>query len=117
MADFDFSRFETVHDLRKHIADLKNQIAETEAEIVRRMETHREQLEMELREQYEMSAEDFFQLTQKQKSARSRTQAPKYRNPNKPEQTWSGRGKQPKWFVEALEDNISREEMEIKEDT
>ena len=116
MADFDFSPFETVHDLRKHIGDLKNQIAETEAEIVRRMEAHREQLEMELREQYEMSVEDFFQLTQTQKTTKTRTQAPKYRNPNNPEQTWSGRGKKPKWYIEALADNISEAAMLIKED-
>ena len=115
MTAFDFSQFKTVHDLRKHIADLENQIADTEAEIVRRMEAHREQLEMELREQYEMSVEDFFQLTQTQKTTKTRTQAPKYRNPNNLEQTWSGRGKQPKWFVEALEDNISKEAMEIQE--
>ena len=28
--------------------------------------------------------------------------APKYRNPNNAAQTWSGRGKRPLWFVEAL---------------
>lgn len=27
--------------------------------------------------------------------------APKYRNPENPTQTWSGRGKRPLWFVEA----------------
>lgn len=38
--------------------------------------------------------------------ARSKTAgtkvAPKYRNPANPSQTWSGRGKRPRWFVEAL---------------
>lgn len=28
--------------------------------------------------------------------------APKYRNPENPAQTWSGRGKRPLWFVDAL---------------
>ena len=28
--------------------------------------------------------------------------APKYRNPANPEQTWSGRGKRPHWFSDAL---------------
>jgi len=28
--------------------------------------------------------------------------APKYRNPENPSQTWSGRGKRPVWFNEAL---------------
>ncbi len=30
------------------------------------------------------------------------TVAPKYRNPEDPTQTWSGRGKQPLWFAQAL---------------
>jgi DNA-binding protein H-NS len=30
------------------------------------------------------------------------TVAPKYRNPALPEQTWSGRGKRPRWFNDAL---------------
>ena len=28
---------------------------------------------------------------------------PKYRNPNKPFETWSGRGKQPRWLTAALQ--------------
>ncbi len=28
--------------------------------------------------------------------------APKYRNPSNPSETWSGRGRQPAWFVKAL---------------
>ncbi|HEX7816485.1 H-NS histone family protein [Dyella sp.] len=28
--------------------------------------------------------------------------APKYRNPENPEETWSGRGRQPLWLVQAL---------------
>lgn len=28
--------------------------------------------------------------------------APKYRNPANPEQTWTGRGKRPRWFSDAL---------------
>lgn len=31
-----------------------------------------------------------------------RSVAPKYRNPDNPAQTWSGRGKRPLWFNEAL---------------
>lgn len=30
------------------------------------------------------------------------TVAPKYRNPANPDQTWSGRGKHPRWFNDAL---------------
>jgi DNA-binding protein H-NS len=28
--------------------------------------------------------------------------APKYRNPQNPEETWSGRGRKPRWVTEAL---------------
>jgi len=36
------------------------------------------------------------------KGAKKSAVAPKYRNPSNHEQTWSGRGKRPFWFVEAL---------------
>ncbi len=38
---------------------------------------------------------------------------PKYRNPNQPSETWSGRGKQPKWLVAALETGHKIEEFAI----
>lgn len=34
--------------------------------------------------------------------AGKRTVAPKYRNPEDPSQTWTGRGKRPLWFAAAL---------------
>jgi DNA-binding protein H-NS len=39
--------------------------------------------------------------------------APKYRHPENPELTWSGRGRKPKWFVAALEQGKTPEEMLI----
>ena len=38
---------------------------------------------------------------------------PKYRNPNDPGQTWSGRGRQPAWFREAMDKGKSAESLEI----
>lgn len=38
---------------------------------------------------------------------------PKYRNPDPPHQTWTGHGKRPKWFLDALE-KYTEEEMLIK---
>ncbi len=35
----------------------------------------------------------------------------KYRNPNDPSQTWSGRGKRPAWFKENLERGMKPEDM------
>ncbi len=39
--------------------------------------------------------------------------APKYRHPDNPEQTWTGRGRQPEWIKEALENGQSKDEFLI----
>jgi DNA-binding protein H-NS len=38
---------------------------------------------------------------------------PKYRNPQEPSETWSGRGKQPRWLAAALKTGHSIEEFVI----
>jgi DNA-binding protein H-NS len=44
--------------------------------------------------------------------------APKYRNPGNPAQTWSGRGKRPLWFSEALKKKgVTAESMLIDRST
>jgi DNA-binding protein H-NS len=44
---------------------------------------------------------------------------PKYRNPSAPTETWSGRGKQPRWLVAALRSGHKLDEFRIsvKEET
>ena len=42
------------------------------------------------------------------------TVAPKYRNPADPEQTWSGRGKRPRWLVAAMKSGRKIEEFRIE---
>ncbi len=37
----------------------------------------------------------------------------KYRNPNDPNQTWTGKGRQPGWFIAALEAGIDPDVMAI----
>jgi DNA-binding protein H-NS len=39
--------------------------------------------------------------------------APKYRNPNNHEQTWTGRGKAPLWFVALIDSGKTREDLLI----
>ncbi|MGR3805404.1 H-NS histone family protein [Marinibacterium profundimaris] len=38
---------------------------------------------------------------------------PKYRNPDDPTQTWTGRGRKPGWFNDALANGAAPEDMEI----
>jgi len=40
---------------------------------------------------------------------------PKYRNPNEPSETWSGRGKQPRWLAAALKTGHAIEEFAIED--
>lgn len=47
------------------------------------------------------------------KSTSGRKVAPKYRNPENAEQTWTGRGKQPLWFAAAIEGGKTREQLAI----
>lgn len=39
---------------------------------------------------------------------------PKYQNPADPEQTWSGRGKRPRWFNAALKSGKKEKDLLIK---
>lgn len=39
--------------------------------------------------------------------------APKYANPNDPEQTWTGRGRKPNWVVAALEEGKSMDDLAL----
>ena len=39
---------------------------------------------------------------------------PKYRNPNDPSETWSGRGKTPRWMTEMIADGRSLDEFRIQ---
>ncbi len=39
--------------------------------------------------------------------------APKYRNPDNPSQTWTGRGRKPAWFLQAVERGVDISELEI----
>jgi|SRR5579871_2764209 len=40
---------------------------------------------------------------------------PKYRNPAVPTETWSGRGKQPRWLVSALQSGGTMKDFEIRD--
>jgi len=39
--------------------------------------------------------------------------APKYRNPADASQTWTGRGKRPRWFADALASGKSEDDLKI----
>ena len=58
------------------------------------------------------SFEDIFGSTRGKRRSTG-TVAPKYRNPADPEQTWSGRGKRPRWFNDALKAGKKAKDLAI----
>ena len=56
--------------------------------------------------------EDVFGTRAKAKRAGAKV-APKYRNPANPTQTWSGRGKRPHWFNDALKAGKKEKDLKI----
>lgn len=45
--------------------------------------------------------------------AKKSTLPAKYRDPEDPSQTWSGHGRRPKWFLEALDAGKTEQDLEI----
>lgn len=60
------------------------------------------------------SVEDIFGSRGTRKGRRTGTVAPKYRNPADPSVTWSGRGKRPRWFNDALKAGKKEKDLLIK---
>jgi DNA-binding protein H-NS len=58
------------------------------------------------------TSEDIFGSTRGKRRSTG-TVAPKYRNPANPEQTWSGRGKRPRWFNDALKAGKKEKDLAI----
>ena len=101
-------------DLSAMSFDELTQLAgEIEVEVERRREQDRERLIGELKEaatRYGVSVEEFIGEASKKKRSVS---SPKYRDPNNPQNQWSGRGKQPGWVKEAMGRGLSMEQLEI----
>ena len=47
------------------------------------------------------------------KSAAKAPSPPKFRNPENPEQTWSGKGRQPAWYKSAVAAGVSTDDLKV----
>ena len=82
------------HELEKRLAHLNRQMSTREAIVA------------------ELMSDDVSRPRQRRTYPRVH---PKYQNPSAPEETWSGRGKQPRWLVSALEAGGKVEDFRIAE--
>jgi DNA-binding protein H-NS len=65
-------------------------------------------------ETHQLDSEDTHSLKSVPRARRKYPRVfPKYRNPNEPSETWSGRGKQPRWLAAALKTGHTIEEFAI----
>lgn len=94
-------------------------------DLITRARERQEELEKEkiarLREKFNQLAqaegltiEDVVGRTRTRSARKTGKVKPKYRNPADSEQTWSGRGKRPRWFVAALDAGRTPESMLIE---
>jgi DNA-binding protein H-NS len=99
-------------DLSKlSVEELEMLVHDAQAEIAARKEAERQRVLQQVRElaaSIGMSVEELLKL---QKSQGTGTAEAKYRHPENPELTWSGRGKRPQWVVDALASGMTLEDL------
>jgi DNA-binding protein H-NS len=98
MAPYDLSGYD--------LAELKGLHFDIEQEIKRRVRDERETARARIRA---LAADAGIPLAALAKEAG----APRYRNPADSGQTWTGRGRQPRWIAEALASGRSLDEFKI----
>lgn len=99
------------------IDELEQLIADAQREKERRKRATMAEVRRELRQlarERGFTIEELFGLGGGGSESERRKVTPKYRNPNNPAETWSGRGRKPRWFEEALAQGISAESMLIR---
>ncbi len=94
----------------KELRELETEIART---IKKKIEEEKAALLKQMKELAEKSGFTFSELIGEKISRRSQV-SPKYRNPNDRTQTWSGRGKRPKWIQEYIDQGGKIEDLLIK---
>jgi DNA-binding protein H-NS len=104
MFDIDFDTM-SIEDLKRLKRELDRAIANYDD---RRKAEARRDLEEKARE-YGFSLSELAEV----KTTKRGPVAPKYRNPSNPDQVWSGRGRQPTWFREAIEAGTEPDDLTI----
>lgn len=95
----------TLEELKKLRKEVDKAIETYEA---RKMAEVRETLETQAKEMG-YSLEEVVGASKAKKTKR----LPRYRHPEHPSLTWTGMGRKPKWFIEAIEAGMSKEDLKI----
>ncbi|WP_169053215.1 H-NS histone family protein [Falsirhodobacter xinxiangensis] len=94
----------------KELKDLQSRVGKAIA-------TYEDRRKREALTQLEASARDLgfslSELVDAQTQKKRPATAPRFANPNNADDTWSGRGRKPRWYIEAIESGKEPAELEI----
>ncbi|WP_114965808.1 H-NS family nucleoid-associated regulatory protein [Alkalilacustris brevis] len=93
-----------------------NELKQLRKDVDRAIETFQERKKLEAASELEaLAREKGFSLAELTGVARKtrKPAKPKYRHPHDPSITWSGRGRKPNWFVDALKQGKSADDLAI----
>jgi DNA-binding protein H-NS len=104
-------------DLSKlSFSELRELARGVEGEIKMRREEDKKRIRQEIRElaaSIGMTVEEVLGYGEEKKGKRKIPLEPKYRNPENPEQTWTGKGHRPAWVKEAVARGVRLEELKM----
>ncbi|MGR3503066.1 H-NS histone family protein [Pseudaestuariivita sp.] len=92
---------------KEELLDLRNQVDKALKSVDARKKTEA------LKAAEEAARAHGFSLDQLTKGKGGATSAPKFRNPDNPNQTWTGRGRKPGWFTQAIDGGASESDLAI----
>lgn len=95
------------------VSQLQNLQQEIDSTILVRKEKEKEALKQQIKDLLKQHGTTLEELFGSKGNKRAKA-APKYRNPDDPSQTWSGRGRTPNWLLEKVNSGVSKESFLIK---
>ncbi len=105
----DLSKINTIEELNDVIRQAHGRIGELKN--LKRVEARAQALA--ILSQHGFTAEEIFGAGGKKARAKTAAGVAKYRNPSNGDQTWTGRGKRPQWFRDALDSGRTADSMLI----
>ena len=98
----------SLEELKKHQKDVEKAIKSHTA----RQKKEAMKALQKTANQFGMTVEEIVGGTQKKAAPKASGKA-KYKNPDNPAQTWTGRGRQPAWFKEAIAKGKTPDQMAV----
>lgn len=96
-------------EIRAQIARLTEELKRREAEEKRDFFAQI----VERAEELNISSDEVLRALRGTGGRRKATGVPMYRNPDNPDETWTGRGRKPGWLINRLESGTSLDDMKI----